>query len=255
MRRKASGRFSTSASRSGCAAAADSTTGRLAWSLVLALAFDTSTPMVSVAIVQDSTTLADRAVHAPNGQGETLAPLIDEALREAGVELPQVDVVGVGLGPGPFTGLRVGVVTAAGLADALGIPAHGMCSLDAIATSHPSPEPILVITDARRKQVYWATYTGAGVRVLGPELGPPADVASEVSGQLRVVVGAATELYADAFDGFDVRTSSSWPSAEAIARHALAEASRGAAQAPLEPLYLRRPDARPPGAPKRVTPA
>jgi tRNA threonylcarbamoyl adenosine modification protein YeaZ len=234
---------------------------------VLALAFDTSTTTVSVAVVHSTdvpregsfitappTLLAGRGVSAPNAQGETLAPLIDEVCRAGGVALTDLDVVGVGLGPGPFTGLRVGVVTAAGLADALGIPVHGMCSLDAIARAQVTVAPFAVVTDARRKQVYWATYGETGERTGGPDLAPPADLARMLTGKVHVVAGAGALLHADVFTGLDVRSENPWPSAYEIGVHALAESIRGNESGRLEPLYLRRPDARLPGAPKRVTP-
>ena len=220
---------------------------------MLALAFDTATPMVSVALVHGDEVLAEQGVHAPNGQGETLAPLIQTVLRDARIDITAVEVIGVGLGPGPFTGLRVGVVTAAGLGDVLGVPVHGMCSLDAIAQAHRANQPFAVATDARRKQVYWAAYDANGSRTSGPELGPPADVAAGLVGQVGLVLGAGAVLYAEAFAAFAVDESSPWPSAAAIARYASGLAARDAVPAALEPLYLRRPDARPPGAPKRVT--
>jgi tRNA threonylcarbamoyl adenosine modification protein YeaZ len=222
---------------------------------VLALAFDTSTPTVSVAVVRDGTVLVERSLHVPNAHGESLAPLIRQCLDDAGAVVTEVDVIGVGLGPGPFTGLRVGVVTAAGLADAIGVPAHGMCSLDAVAALHQSGEPLAVLTDARRKQVYWATYDEVGARVGGPDLARPDDLALSLAGRVGVIVGAGALLYAEAFEAYDVRQSSPWPSATAIARHASTMHAAGLAPEALEPLYLRRPDARPPAARKRVTPA
>src|SRR4051794_24038250 len=222
--------------------------------------------MVSVAVVRSvdvpregswmtapPAVLARTDLSAPNAQGETLTPLIDEVCRAAGVALTDLDVVGVGLGPGPFTGLRVGVVTAAGLADALEIPAHGMCSLDAVARPPAGLAPYAVVTDARRKQVCWARSGGAGDRTAGPELAPPAELARMLSGQVGVVVGAGALLYAEVFADYDVRGQDPWPDAQVIGARALDEAIRGNESGRLEPLYLRRPDARPPGAPKRVT--
>jgi tRNA threonylcarbamoyladenosine biosynthesis protein TsaB len=222
---------------------------------VLALAFDTSTTTVSVAVMRDEVVLAERSVQAPNAQGESLAPLIRQTLDDAGAAVGDVDVIGVGLGPGPFTGLRVGVVTAASLADALGVPAHGMCSLDAVAALHQPGGPFAVLTDARRKQVYWATYGEGGVRLAGPDLARPGDLALSLQDQVDVVVGAGALLYAEAFSAYDVRQSSPWPSAPAIAAHAVATHATGVRPQALEPLYLRRPDAQPPAARKRVLPA
>lgn len=224
--------------------------------------------MVSAAVVGDSkpsgpgsfitspaAVIAVAEKHAPNAQGETLAPLIRQVLDEAGVTTGDVDAIGVGLGPGPFTGLRVGVVTAAGLADALGVPAYGMCSLDAIAHLHTQVEDFAVVTDARRKQVYWARYGDTGARLDGPELARPDDLAAALSGRVRVVVGAGALLYPEAFGGFQLRVALPWPSAAWLAGRALSKHMLGAVPEPLEPLYLRRPDAKPPAARKRVTPA
>jgi tRNA threonylcarbamoyladenosine biosynthesis protein TsaB len=236
--------------------------------LVLALAFDTSTPMVSVAVVTKDVPTGEGAFvtappqivaaveeHAPNAQGETLAPLMRQALTDAAVAVNDVDVIGVGLGPGPFTGLRVGVVTALGLADALGVPAHGYCSLDAIAWLHSPLEDFAVVTDARRKQVYWATYGEAGDRTAGPELARPEELAEQLSGRVRVVAGAGALLYPEAFAGFRVVEERLWPSAAQIACHAVMDHAVGKVPGPLAPMYLRRPDARPPAALKKVTPA
>lgn len=198
---------------------------------MLVLAFDTSTPAVTVATSDG----AARTVVAANRHGELLAPLIAEVLDGA---LP--DAVVVGLGPGPFTGLRVGVVTARTMGHALGIPVQGACSLDALATPGGA-----VATDARRREVYWARYDAAGVRVDGPHVSKPHDAAAALreAGVTRVE-GAGPYLYPDAFAGF-----------ERGAEHPDARRLLGAPriEGDLTPLYLRRPDATPPGPRKKVT--
>lgn len=223
---------------------------------------DTSTPQVTVALAEllpsdeEPRVLAERAVIAANRHGELLAPLVEEVLRASGARRTDLAAVAVGLGPGPFTGLRVGIVTAAALADALGIPMYGAGSLDVLARAQPRDgSDFLVVTDARRKQVYWAHFTGAGERAGGPELEPPQLLADRFRGQVRRVAGAGALLHRHAFDGFDVDERSPYPLAADLAR---AVADRARRQEPAdapEPLYLRRPDARPPGAPKAVTPA
>src|SRR4051794_1333650 len=100
-----------------------------------------------------------------------LTPAVRAALAGAGVGMAELDAVVVGLGPGPFTGLRVGVVTAATLADARGLPSVGVCSLDAIGAGART-----VVTDARRKEVYWAAYDAAGSRVAGPDVDRPEEL-------------------------------------------------------------------------------
>jgi tRNA threonylcarbamoyl adenosine modification protein YeaZ len=218
---------------------------------VLLLALDTSTPATTVALTDDGRVVAERTEVAANRHGELLSPFIDEVLREAGAGAHDVAMVAVGVGPGPFTGLRVGLVTAAGFADALGVSAHGVCSLDAVACAGERPwgEGFAVVTDARRKEVYWAAYAN-GRRVSGPAVDRPAVVAEQLSPG-TTVAGFAGSMYVAEFAGHPIDESSGYPSAAAIARLALDDEWR----LPVQPLYLRRPDARPPGAPKRVTPA
>ena len=145
-----------------------------------------------------------------------------------------------GAGPGPYTGLRVGLVTAATLADALGVPAYPVCSLDVLAAPHDGP--VLVATDARRREVYWAAYDGAGARVDGPHVDAPAVARTAATG--RSVVGDGAHRYA--FDG--VLDVPRWPSVPAL----IARAPLATAPGPLVPLYLRRPDAQEPAVPASV---
>jgi tRNA threonylcarbamoyl adenosine modification protein YeaZ len=218
---------------------------------VLALGIDTSTPMVSVAVVGNGTPGARRDRLVNNGHGEALAGLVAEVLAEVGVVGPDIAVVGVGLGPGPFTGLRVGVVTAAAFSAALGIPAFGMCSLDAVFAA--DGQPYAVVTDARRRQVYWAAYDGAGQRTDGPEISAPDELAEHLRGRVGRLTGPAPVDHSDVFAEFVV-TGQRWPDAAVIAGNALERKMQQEAPAPLKPMYLRRPDAREPGPPKRVTP-
>lgn len=211
------------------------------------LAIDTSTPTVSVAVHDGSAVLAERAVTDARRHGELVAPLVAEVLAEAGLAPSGVTGLVVGLGPGPYTGLRVGVVTAAVMAHALAVPVYGVCSLDALALrAEVDDEPFAVLTDARRKEVYWATYSD-GLRVEGPSVDKPAVVAQAVVGP---VVGPGAQLYADLFA--DVRGPVQ-QSAAAVAELALDKAAAGAPSDLLRPLYLRRPDAAEPAAPKRVS--
>jgi tRNA threonylcarbamoyladenosine biosynthesis protein TsaB len=184
--------------------------------------------------------LADRMAHV-----EQLVPLVQQCLREAGLPASALDQVVVGLGPGPFTGLRVGIATAQVLATALGIGWHGVCSLDVLAAQHvtgldpaEAGHEFVVATDARRREVYWARYDAAGVRLDGPRVSPPADVPA------LPTVGPAADVYADRLNA--VAGPRSLDAGVLAARGlALPDAGR-------EPLYLRRPDASEPSRPKSV---
>lgn len=209
------------------------------------LVLDTSTPAVTAALVAVDAgvpaVLAERVVVDGRRHGELLAVGLREVLTEP------VDAVVVGVGPGPFTGLRVGIVTAAAFAAARGVPALGVCSLDGLAG--PSTG---VVTDARRREVYWARYDATGARVDGPHVGAPAVAAAGLAGVDRVV-GAGAHLYPDAFVGVEVAAEPRYPSPGLLAAGAVRRHLAGDLPLPLTPLYLRRPDAEEPRPPKRVT--
>jgi tRNA threonylcarbamoyl adenosine modification protein YeaZ len=212
---------------------------------VFALVLDTATPAVSAGIAEVTdgqvVMVAEDQVVDGRRHGEALAVLIDGCLTKAGLTMQNLDAVVVGVGPGPFTGLRVGLVTAAAIADARGIPAYGVCSLDAIATDDDS---LLVATDARRREVYWATYEH-GRRTAGPHVDKPADINVKVT----KAAGAGTKLY----DLGLPTTGPDYPVLKNLADRA-ADRIRGHADSePLTPLYLRRPDAAEPGERKKVT--
>lgn len=209
------------------------------------LAFDTATPRVTVAVAEGPTVLAERASEQTMRHAEQLAPLVESVLAEARVDRRDLTAVGVGVGPGPFTGLRVGLVTARTLGFVLDVPVLGVCSLDLLAAEAVATGAVdgsfQVATDARRKEVYLAAYDESGARVDGPAVARPADVAS--SGP---VVGEGATLYPEAFpDGrLPLRPGAAW-----LARLL----AGGAAPLPPEPLYLRRPDAAEPHRPKPVS--
>jgi tRNA threonylcarbamoyl adenosine modification protein YeaZ len=133
------------------------------------LAIDTSTSRTSVAIIEDAKVLYSGFRDGATAHGPSLPALVQEALS-----ISDVDEVVVGMGPGPFTGLRVGIAFAQSFALARQIPVRGVCSLDAIATQIQEAD-FIVTVDARRKEVYWARYTN-GVRVSEPAVNFPADV-------------------------------------------------------------------------------
>lgn len=197
---------------------------------------------------------ASRSAIANNQHGELLAPLIEEALAAAGRVTGDAGAVVVGLGPGPFTGLRVGIVTAAVIADALRVPVYGVCSLDAISPQR-TRRPYAVATDARRKQVYWATYDGQGRRNDGPSIGVPGVVATRLKDLgVTTLLGPGAWLYPEAFSDFEVDSRPAHPQPLRLIERAEPKLLAGAPSDPLTPLYLKRPDATPPGPRKKVTP-
>lgn len=210
---------------------------------MLVLAIDTSTPAVTAGVVRfepESDTGAPRALATrvtvdARAHAEVLTPQILECLAESGHTPADLDAVVVGVGPGPFTGLRVGMATGAAFGDALGIPVHGVCSLDAIAADVAGDRNLLVVTDARRREVYWARYSG-GKRVEGPEVIKPSELEAAPS---DVIAGSASHV-----DMFDLPVEpAETPSPAGLVAVAAVALRVGVEPEPLVPLYLRRPDA------------
>ena len=210
------------------------------------LGFDTATPAVSVALHDGERVIASASALDARRHSELLTPMIAKVLADAGVPRTDLDAIAVGVGPGPYTGLRVGVVTARVLGSVLGLSVHGVCSLDIIAASASPGREFLVATDARRQEVYWACYSAAGQRSSGPQVSRPADVPRGLA-----VAGEAALIYPDLSDR---PLKPAFPSAAQLAVIAAGRRARGEPPEPAVPLYLRRPDAREPGKPKRVTP-
>jgi tRNA threonylcarbamoyl adenosine modification protein YeaZ len=240
------------------------------WPIVLVLALDTSTPEVTAGVVQlrgpqelialleageaarPAMVLGHRRVTDALGHAERLMPLVGEALDEAGHTLWELDAVVVGIGPGPFTGLRVGMATAAALGDALDVGVHGVPSHDGLARSlQPLSGELLVATDARRREVYLSGYRPDGHRTLGPLVAAPAaipEMLAEHGVAPTHIAGAGASL-----TGLELPPATGEPAlvlglVECAARSLLT----GAVPGPLIPLYLRRPDATVPGARKSV---
>jgi len=217
---------------------------------VLLLAFDTATPATTAAVHDGQHVLAEATIVDARRHGEVLMPMITSVLSQAGVGRDDVTAVVAGTGPGPYTGLRVGLVTARVLGAVLGVPTPGVCTLDAIAhAAAPAAagREFLVATDARRHEVYWARYSAAGQRISGPAVGSPAGLDPAVP-----AAGEGPRLYPESF-GEPIGPR--YPAAGVLAEYAAERLAVGAALPPAEPLYLRRPDARAPGPPKRVSPA
>ncbi|MDI2126843.1 tRNA (adenosine(37)-N6)-threonylcarbamoyltransferase complex dimerization subunit type 1 TsaB [Yinghuangia seranimata] len=219
---------------------------------MLLLAFDTATPAVTVALHDGSRVVSGCTQIDARRHGELLVPGIVTALADAGRDRAELSDIAVGVGPGPYTGLRVGLMTARALGDALGIPVHGVCTLDALAyaTGRTADQgPFVAATDARRKEVYWARYADARTRLEGPGVDRAADIADGVAGLPAFGAGAA--LYAESFASV---AGPEHVDAAALAELAVERLKNGGEFLPPEPLYLRRPDAKVPANYKPVTP-
>lgn len=227
------------------------------------LALDTSAAVAVALIADDGATLASRVVHEQRRHAEQLAPMIAEVLAATGTDRTALTAVVVGTGPAPFTGLRVGLVTARTLGLALGIPVFGVCGLDAVAAQAVADlglavgTEVLVVTDARRREVYWARYravprgqgSAAVELVAGPGVASAAQVAADGRADGAVVVGRGASLYPDVLP--PVEGAPADPDPAVLARLALARSAHGETL-PTEPLYLRRPDVMPPAGRKRA---
>ncbi|HET7174250.1 MAG TPA: tRNA (adenosine(37)-N6)-threonylcarbamoyltransferase complex dimerization subunit type 1 TsaB [Nocardioidaceae bacterium] len=201
------------------------------------LAFDTSTAAVTVALHDGRRVVAERTVVDPLRHGEQLAPGIAAVLSRAGAAPSDVSRIAVGVGPGPFTGLRVGLVTARTLGETLGVEVVGVCSLDILAADVPADGTFLVATDARRKEVYWRRYRSWTEAVSDPAVDRPGSVATA-----EPTAGLGPVLYPEAFP---IAVPPEYPSAATLAT--LVSAERAILLAP-DPLYLRRPDVAPASA-------
>jgi tRNA threonylcarbamoyladenosine biosynthesis protein TsaB len=263
---------------------------------VLVLAVDTSTPACAVALVEaalasparttepagadggrmaavaarpagagpadpvTTRTLAARRVIDARRHGELLAPLVRDVLAEGGVRPADLAALVVGLGPGPFTSLRVGIVTAGTFAAALNLPCHGVCSLDGIGAATRGRAG--VATDARRREVFWAAYTD-GRRTAGPAVDYPARAAELLRAEgVEGVAGPGRALYPDAFADLAGPAPAAagagplvpdYPDPAVLAALAAPDLIAGRAPEPLAPIYLRRPDVAEPRPAKPVT--
>jgi tRNA threonylcarbamoyl adenosine modification protein YeaZ len=198
----------------------------------IVLAIDTATPAVTAGIVRvDGEVLAERVTFDARAHAECLTPNVLAALSDCGLSMADLSGVVVGCGPGPFTGLRVGMATAAAYGHALGVPVHGVCTLDAIGGQ--TTGEVLVVTDARRREVYWARYHD-GVRVDGPAVNAASDVPI---GPAQAVAGSPEHaaLFELPLLNLTYPTSAGLVAAVSDWDHE---------PDPLVPMYLRRPDAK-----------
>jgi tRNA threonylcarbamoyladenosine biosynthesis protein TsaB len=238
------------------------------------LALDTSSALTSVALVDGTRVVAEASHLDARRHAEVLAPLLADVI--AGIDLASIDAIVCGVGPGPYTGLRVGIATALAVGVAWQVPVHGICSLDAVAAASldvaPAPHGLCVALDARRKEVYWARYSPLGLRVDGPRVVAPAGIDATL--RAGDWAGHGAVIHADTFGHVlaasnEGASGTSYPQAAWIGRCAFgllaagvpaemaefpldahgddsgatAEALEGARLLPPRPLYLRRPDA------------
>jgi tRNA threonylcarbamoyl adenosine modification protein YeaZ len=196
----------------------------------IVLALDTSQG-TSVAVLGDGKVLSEATESNPMRHAENIGTLIAECLHQAGVSSNEVTDVAVGIGPGPFTGLRVGIAAAKMFAAGSKAKLHGVGSLDAIAYQLALTEPILVIADARRSEVYFGLYQGKSSNGV-----PKALIAPGVSKQAELEARLQS-------DGHPYKLVSKPVSAARIGLLALAMITKGSPTSPIQANYLREPDA------------
>ncbi|MDP1629876.1 MAG: tRNA (adenosine(37)-N6)-threonylcarbamoyltransferase complex dimerization subunit type 1 TsaB [Caulobacter sp.] len=205
------------------------------------LALDTCLTACSAALLDGDTVLAARSEAMPRGHQERLAPLIRDMMDEAGVAFGDLTRIGVTVGPGSFTGLRVGLAFAKGLASALSIPCIAVGTLEALAYGRDGF--VVAVIDARREQVYLQMF-GDGAALTAPDALAAGTAAARIAevfhGGPATLVGSGAPLLALALPGATLLTPEG-PDPVAVARLA-ARASAGSP--PPRPIYLRAPDAK-----------
>jgi tRNA threonylcarbamoyladenosine biosynthesis protein TsaB len=209
------------------------------------LALDTANGACSAAVLKDGAVLSAISEPMMRGHQERLAPLVRQVMDEAGLAFADLDRIGVTVGPGSFTGLRVGLAFAKGLGLALGKPCVGVGSLEALAASAPGAGLTAAVIDAKRGQVYLQVFE-SGVAVMAPDALPVEIAAARLaelwSGGLARLVGPGAVLLAEVLPKAEVIERPA-PDPVALARVAAAKP----AGVPARPLYLRAPDAKLPG--------
>ncbi len=230
--------------------------------MTVILAFDTAASACSAALWRDGAVLAHRFLAMERGQAEALLPMIEEVMEEAGAAFADLDALAVTLGPGSFTGLRVGLAAARGMAVAADLPCFGVSTLEAVVHGTPESErgagTFLAVIETKRADVY--------AQAFGPDLeplGPAGAVMPEDLDGLLVpgpvlLVGDAANRAALALDRKSVKATLSaappFPDAAVVAGIAAGKFRQGAAVTPPAPLYLRLPDAKPAGKGARLRP-
>lgn len=209
---------------------------------MIVLGLDTCLNACSVAVLDGDTVLAHASEAMARGHQERLAPMAQAVMAQAGIPFSKLQRIGATVGPGSFTGLRVGVAFAKGLSSALGVPAVGVGSLEALAAE--ASGLVASVIDARRDQLYLQVFE-EGQPLMAPDVLPlgvaAARLAELAMGRMLTLVGSGAPLLADAAPGAAVLTPEGCD-ARAVARLAAAKSPT-----PIRPLYLRAPDAKLPG--------
>ena len=216
--------------------------------MTLVLAIETATPRCSVAVGHEAGLAASFSVERDRRHVEALVPAIAAACRAAGLALADLDALAVDIGPGLFTGMRVGIATAQALGLALGLPVHPVCSLDVLAHPfrHAGP-PVASVVDARRGEVFRALHR-AGVPLAGPACIAPSALAAELAGLgAGLAVGDGAFRHRAVLEAAGAEVVAAMPSAESaleLALVAIAAGAPGLDPGQVQALYLRAPDAR-----------
>ncbi len=201
----------------------------------ITLAIDTST-VVCAGLARGDEALVGEAIGDQTSHAELLADSVARQLDEVGAEFAEITRVVIGVGPGPFTGLRVGIATAKTLAWLGGVEPKGVCSLDVLALQYARATAVegefIIASDARRKELYWARYDASGRRLGDPQVTAPTDLPALPVG------GPGAQLYTDVLAGGVASDAPSELDAAFMAAHIDDLADAGT-----EPLYLRKPDA------------
>lgn len=209
------------------------------------LGIDTSSALTSVAVIDAAgDILVSREHEDPRRHAEVIGPMLADVV--ATIDPHALEAVACGVGPGPYTGLRVGIAVAVAMGVSWDVPVHGLCSLDAIArqeVASTAPRPIEVASDARRQEVYWARYDADGLRVAGPRVRPAMDVPASVPRGMAHAVWVARRVQELLRAGAEPSAVHPDLDAHGADTGATESALAGAELLPPRPLYLRRPDA------------
>jgi tRNA threonylcarbamoyladenosine biosynthesis protein TsaB len=216
---------------------------------MIVLGFDTSGASCSAAVLRDGAAAASRAVAMERGHAQALAPMLRDVMAEAGLGFDRLDAVGVTIGPGAFTGIRIGLAAARGFGLALGIPVYGVTGFAAIAAAAEAElragEVLLVAIESRRAELFAQTFADGRIASSGPVSIAPAVLADFVPPGAVAIAGDAAARAAAALEaaGRAVRLlAARIPDPEVIARLAAERWQAGERPPPPSPFYLRAPD-------------